>query len=310
MTTEMAFFSDAGLGSSVYLIVWFFLIYSFLGVVVETAFCLAVEGVLESRTGLLYLPLRPIYGIGGVAFVLFLQLSRDPVLVFLFGMLAASAIEYGAGVFVERVFGTVAWDYSDKRWNLNGRICLQFSICWGLLALVMDYVLDPFFSSVVTGEDRALGETILAVLVVATVLAGAITAAALIRIRKRVAALRAGLPDQSGTADDTTWDRVIDLLAPEPLIINSFPRTSLITQFLELTGAQRGWVRVWTRWPRPQRLGPRLPGRRRFTPHAAAWAHAHRRKARRDRDPADPGPGHRRSHARRKPRARYGASRL
>src|SRR4051794_32360369 len=132
-----AMYSTTMLGTSVYQILWFFLIYSFLGVLVEVAFCLVVEGVLESRSGLLYVPLRPVYGLGGVAYVLFLHLSREPVLVFLFGMLAGSVIEYGAGLLVEKAFGTAAWDYSDKRWNLHGRICLQYSLCWGLLALLV-----------------------------------------------------------------------------------------------------------------------------------------------------------------------------
>src|SRR5829696_5031936 len=60
-------YSATVLGFSVYLILWLFVIYSFLGVLVEMIFCLVQEGVLESRVGLLYLPLRPIYGVGGVA---------------------------------------------------------------------------------------------------------------------------------------------------------------------------------------------------------------------------------------------------
>ncbi len=60
-----------------------FVIYSFLGVVVETIFCLVMEGVLESRLGLLYLPLRPMYGVGGVACMLLLhRFMSEPILVF------------------------------------------------------------------------------------------------------------------------------------------------------------------------------------------------------------------------------------
>ena len=68
-----ALYSATVLGSSVYLILWFFVIYSFLGVLVEMIFFLVQEGVLESRVGLLYLPLRPIYGVGGVACTLYLH---------------------------------------------------------------------------------------------------------------------------------------------------------------------------------------------------------------------------------------------
>jgi uncharacterized membrane protein len=253
------FFAATLLGSSVYLILWLFFIYSFLGVIVEMIFCLVVEGVLESRSGLLYVPLRPIYGLGGVAMTLFLQVSREPVLLFLFGMLVASVIEYGAGLVVEKAFGTVAWDYSNKRWNLHGRICLQFSLCWGLLALLVGYVLDPFFFSVVTAVDRSLGEMMLAVLLLATLLAGMITAAALLRIRKRVTALGERVPNEPTSVPARVWERLIDRLAPEPLIINSFPRTSLVMQYMQLSGAQRDWIRVPIRPSRePSDASPRL----------------------------------------------------
>jgi hypothetical protein len=122
--------STSVLGSSVYLILWFFLIYSIVGVIVEMLFCLVVDGVLESRTGLLYVPLRPIYGVGGVACELLLHLTREPILLFLSGMLVGSAVEYGAGLFVEKAFGTASWDYSEKRCNVHGRICLQYSVAW------------------------------------------------------------------------------------------------------------------------------------------------------------------------------------
>ena len=68
-----ALYSATLLGFPVYVILWFFVIYSFLGVLVEMIFCLVQEGVLESRTGLLYLPLRPMYGVGGVACELLLH---------------------------------------------------------------------------------------------------------------------------------------------------------------------------------------------------------------------------------------------
>jgi uncharacterized membrane protein len=214
--------------------------------------------VLESRTGLLYVPLRPIYGIGGVACALLLHFSRGPVVLFVFGTLVGSAIEYGAALVVEKAFGTASWDYSDKRCNLHGRICLQYSLGWGLLMLLVGYVLDPFFSWVVSVPDRQLGETVLTMLLLITVLAGVLTAAALTRMRKRVAAIRARAAGRVAPAPDTAWDRLIDRLAPAPVIINSFPRASLTTQFMELTGAQRRWIRI-PAWPAQQLISHAKP---------------------------------------------------
>jgi uncharacterized membrane protein len=251
-------YSATVLGSSLYLILWFFLIYSFLGVLVEMLFCLGVEGVLESRLGLLYLPLRPLYGVGGVACSLFLhRFIQQPILIFLFGMLVCTVVEYVASYAMEKGFGTVSWDYSDKLLNLHGRICPQYSLCWGLLALLQLYVLDPFLHGLVAGSEHGVGGIVLAVLMVLTLLSAVVTLAALARIRKRVTVLQAQARGEAVTGSDTAWDRLIDRLAPDQMMINTFPRTSLLTTFMELTGKQRAWIRLpgHRGWPTDQRAG-------------------------------------------------------
>jgi uncharacterized membrane protein len=80
--------------------------------------------VLESRLGPQYLPLRPLYGVGAVACTLLLHSSiKEPILIFLWCMLICSVVEYFASFVMEKAFGTVTWDYSDKLLNLHGRIC-------------------------------------------------------------------------------------------------------------------------------------------------------------------------------------------
>lgn len=222
-----------------------FVIYSFLGVLVEMIFCLVQEGVLESRLGVLYLPLRPIYGVGGAACTLLLhRFIQEPILIFVWGMLICSFVEYVAGLVMEKAFGTVTWDYSDKALNLHGRICLQYSCYWGLLALLVLYVLDRFLYGFVDLSGGKVGEIVLTVLMVLALLSVIVTLAALSRIRKRVAILKAQARGEAATASGTSWDRLIDDLAPDSVMINSFPRTSLMLEFMELTGEQRAWIRL------------------------------------------------------------------
>ncbi len=240
-----AFYSAPVLGFSVYAILWLFLICSFLGVVVETVFCLVQEGVLESTLGLLYLPFRPMYGIGGVACILLLHgFLKLPILILFLGMLICSVIEYIASLMMEKLFHTVTWDYSDKVLNLHGRICLQYSCGWGLLALLVVCVLDRFLLDFVDAFEGEGGQIVLTALMVLVLLSAVITSAALTRIRKRVASLKALKTDEAGTAINTRWNRLIDRLAPDLLMINTFPRTSLMIEFMELTGTQRAWIRV------------------------------------------------------------------
>jgi uncharacterized membrane protein len=238
-------YSATVLGFSVYLILWFIVIYAFLGVLVEMIFCLVQEGVLESRLGLLYLPLRPIYGVGGVACTVLLhRFMQEPILVFLWGMLICSVVEYVASFVMEKAFSTVTWDYSDKALNLHGRICLQYSCCWGLLALLVLYVLDRFLYGLVGPTEGKVGEVILTVLMILALLSLVVTLAALARIRRRVAVLKARARGEAVTASDTVWDRLIARLAPDSVMINSFPRTSLMLEFMELAGERRAWIRV------------------------------------------------------------------
>jgi uncharacterized membrane protein len=238
-------YSATVLGFSVYLILWLFVIYSFLGVLVEMIFCLVQEGVLESRVGLLYLPLRPMYGVGGVACTVLLhRFIQEPILIFLWGMVICTVIEYVASFVMEKAFSTVTWDYSDKALNLHGRICLQYSCCWGLLVLLVLYVLDRFLYGFVDLSGGQVGENVLTVLMILALLSLVVTLAALARMRKRVAVLKARARGEAVTASDTVWDRLIARLAPDSVMINSFPRTSLMLEFMELTGERRAWIRV------------------------------------------------------------------
>jgi uncharacterized membrane protein len=236
-------YSTSVLGFSVYLILWAFVIFSVLGVVVEMAFCLLTEGVLESRLGLLYVPLRPMYGVGGVGCMLLLHgLLRQPLLIVLFGMLICTVVEYIGGVVMEKGFGTVFWDYSDKPLNLEGRVCLQYSVCWGLLALLPVYGADRYLSDLVNAFGRQeAGEAVLTGLMVLVLLSWALTLAAFVRIRERVTVLKA---HETVGAVATAWDRVVDRLVPDSVMINTFPQTNLVMDLVDLTGERRTWIRV------------------------------------------------------------------
>lgn len=245
MVPVSTFYSQVLLGAPVYQILWFFLVYSFCGVVVEVIFFLVRERVLESRVGLLYLPLRPLYGAGGVGYTLFLRpVLHHPALVFLLGLLVGTVVEYVAGAIIDKAFGAVSWDYSDKVLHLNGRVCLQFSIAWGLLALFALYVLDGRLTRLVDVAASPAGDGVLTVLMVLVLLSAVLTLAALGRVRRRVDALRARPAGVGGRRSDSAWALLIDGLAPDAVMINTFPRMSLLGELMELAGTERAWLRL------------------------------------------------------------------
>ena len=113
-----------------------FFIYSFLGFLLEVVFARVTRAKKQDRKCLILLPLCPVYGLGALAIThLPGGVRQNPLLLFLFGALAATAVEYAVDWFCDTVLGVRFWDYSDLTWNLNGRVSLLFSFFWGLLAI-------------------------------------------------------------------------------------------------------------------------------------------------------------------------------
>lgn len=120
-----------------------FFFYCFCGWVWESCYVSACQRRWVNR-GFLHGPLLPIYGSGAIM-ILFVTLpaERFPALVWLLGLLAATALEYVTGAVMERLFRVRYWDYSKHRFNLNGHICLSSSIAWGFFSLLLVYGIHP-----------------------------------------------------------------------------------------------------------------------------------------------------------------------
>ena len=236
-------FSVTVLGVQLYYVLWFFFVFCFLGVIVELIFGLAEEGVIESKLGLLYLPFSPIYGLGGVILSRFLlPYLREPILMFLMGILVGTVLEYVASLVMEKVFKTVFWDYSDLPLNIQGRVCLQYSIYWGLLSVLLLYVIDDWTLALVELFPRGPADVVLGVICVLTALSIALTLAAFVRLRQKLAALQDG---GSGLATPVSGlGRLVDRLAPDAVVINTFPRMSLITEYSLATGIEPRSIHV------------------------------------------------------------------
>ena len=117
-------------------IVQYFVLYSFIGLILETMFGLLVEGVVESRKNFLYGPFSCIYGVGGVLMLLTLsRFSKNRYTIFLGGAIVGTLLEYCISLFGELIYGVKWWDYSYLPFNINGRVCLIFSLMWGLLGV-------------------------------------------------------------------------------------------------------------------------------------------------------------------------------
>ena len=132
------------LGMSIWRVLAYFIIYSILGYLIETLFGLVTKGVIESRQSFLYGPFCAIYGLGAVIMIGLLQyFKKNNFTLFFGGFLIGSVVEYLVSLFGEMILGVKWWDYSNMPLNLNGRICVFYSIFWGLLAIYLMSYINP-----------------------------------------------------------------------------------------------------------------------------------------------------------------------
>lgn len=132
-------------------LIMIFLVACLVGYGVEEIWCLIRNGYFESRHSLIYGPLSVLYGMGAVLLTLSLYKIKDAGIgkIFLTSFLVCSAAEYIASLGQEICFGSVAWDYSDVPLNINGRICLLYSLFWGVLGVAWIKGIYPALSKII-----------------------------------------------------------------------------------------------------------------------------------------------------------------
>ena len=122
-----------------------FLIYSFIGWLIEVIGKLIEKHKFINR-GFLIGPICPIYGHGCILMILTLSRYKDnPLTLFIYAIFICSLLEYFTSYFMEKIFKARWWDYSTKRFNLNGRICAETMIPFGILGTIVICVINPIF---------------------------------------------------------------------------------------------------------------------------------------------------------------------
>ena len=151
-------------GYSFWQILEYFIVYSILGYVIETLYGSLTKGVVESRQSMLYGPFCCIYGLGAICLLCIPKSAKkNNWTLFIAGFIIGSVVEYVVSWVGEVIFNIKWWDYSNFPLNINGRVCVYFSIFWGILTICLNKVINPTV-------DKALGKIPIKVLHVLTVI--------------------------------------------------------------------------------------------------------------------------------------------
>lgn len=151
-------------GYSFWQILEYFIVYSILGYVIETLYGLLTKGVIESRQSMLYGPFCCIYGLGAICLLCIPKSAKkNNWTLFIAGFIIGSVVEYVVSWVGEVIFNIKWWDYSNFPLNINGRVCVYFSIFWGILTICLNKVINPTV-------DKVLGKVPIKILHVLTVI--------------------------------------------------------------------------------------------------------------------------------------------
>ena len=123
---------------------WYFLFYSFFGYLLEKLFARVTQSERQVRKCFLLLPLCPVYGLAMTALLLIGAERIDNIwALMVIGTAVTTAVEYAVHWGYETLFGVYFWDYTPTKMDVNGRICIPFSIAWGLLSAAAVRLVQP-----------------------------------------------------------------------------------------------------------------------------------------------------------------------
>lgn len=133
-----------------------FFIYSFIGWILEVIYTLITDKKLINR-GFFIGPVCPIYGSGALLMIILLSKFIDhPLAIFGLSIIIFSLLEYYTSLILEKMFNARWWDYSNHKYNLNGRICLETMVPFGILGLLVIYIINPFILKLISNIPNIL----------------------------------------------------------------------------------------------------------------------------------------------------------
>lgn len=196
-----------------------FISYSFIGWLFETSVC-SIRAKRFVDRGFLLGPLCPIYGFSALIFIYLLEdYAYDPLILFVLSTVIASIMEYITSYILEKLFKVRWWDYSHLPFNINGRVVLAYSTTFGLMGLLLVYIVNPGYESFILSLNNSIYTV---ALVIAIILAADlyITGKILFSIRRNVKIM---LKDQTEEINLAVMKYLTEQVRLTKRLIKAFP---------------------------------------------------------------------------------------
>lgn len=197
-----------------YLILYFF-VYGFLGWCTEVAFAACKERKFVNR-GFLNGPICPIYGIGVGIVVQFLTPYQDNLLaLYVTSVVLVTALEWVTGFILEKVFHNKWWDYSKMPLNLNGYVCLLFSLIWGVACVVIVEFIHPLIHKVLSWIPTPIGIGLIVILGIAVLIDLYVTSSTILKMNRHLEKMKEIAADLHRISDElgeNIYEEVVEVL--------------------------------------------------------------------------------------------------
>lgn len=189
----------------------YFMLYSIAGWICEVIFCSILAKKLINR-GFFKGPYCPIYGCGAMI-ILFMTspFPTNPLLVFIFSFIGAAILEYFTSWLLEKLYKIELWNYSDHKFNINGRICLENLFLFGIMGLLMRFFLHSEISSFIESVPLLPKTLVSLTALVVFALDGFTSSNRLVKFRKEIELLHLELKELERYHTKYHWFNIRDI---------------------------------------------------------------------------------------------------
>lgn len=170
---------------SFYNMFYIFILGSIFGWFIEGIYTLIKKGLLINHSALVIGPFNVVYGIGALLFTIILYKYKDNsyIKLFIISFIFGTILEYVLSLSMESLVGFTAWDYSKKFLNINGRVALFYSICWGLLGIIWIKWCYPLVMKIIEKINYNFGKKLMIFLIIFLIFDTLLTFSAINRAR-------------------------------------------------------------------------------------------------------------------------------